>query len=136
MPVYTATADIYNVLSQKIVAQLTDDTTGLTVNTTFVDSALSRAEGVVDSYVGKAYDVPLVLPVSDSIAHAVLTLAVCFLYRRRPGAIPDEAKEACKDTMAWLEKVASGSIELDGLIAADDQAEQSVDDQVFTVQVF
>lgn len=137
MPAYVATADIYNVLSSKLVAQLTDDTNGTTVDTDKVDSALDRAEGVVNSYVGKQYDVPLDTPVSGDIVHAVLTLSVCYLYRRRPGALPAEAKEACKDVMEWLEKVASGELPLDTVTAdADDAADSETDDQVFTVQPF
>lgn len=137
MPTYVATADIYNVLSSKIVAQLTDDTAGTTVDTSKVDSALERAEGVVNSYVGKQYDVPLDTPVSDDIVHAVLTLATCYLYRRRPGATPTEVKEACAEMMKWLDEVSSGALPIDTeTTTADDVADQDNDDQVFTVQPF
>lgn len=131
MPVYTSATDIYDVLSSTIVAQLTDDSAGTVVNTDYVESALDRAEGVVDSYVSKAYDVPLDTPVPGSIKHAVLTLAVCNLYKRRPGALPDEAKAACAEVTQWLIDVASGKIELNDLTAADETAESDGDDRVF-----
>jgi len=137
MPTYTATADIYNVVSSKIVAELTDDTAGITVNTTYVDSALDRAESVVDSYVAKVYSVPLSTPVEDSIAHAVLTLAKCYLYKRRPGAIPDEIQADCDKIIEWLEMVASGEVELstedDALTTGADEDNET---EVFSVQVF
>ena len=137
MPAYTATGDIYNVVSSKVVAELTDDTAGTTVNTAYVDSALDRAESVVDSYVGKVYSVPLTTPVEDSIQHAVLTLAKCYLYKRRPGAIPDEVKEDCDKIIAWLEDVASGAIELaTDSDALSTGADEDNADQVFSVQVF
>lgn len=137
MPTYTATTDIYNVLSSKIVAQLTDDAAGETVDTDIVDNALDRAESIVDSYVGKVYTVPLTTPVEDSIAHAVLTLAKCMLYRRRNGAIPDEVKEECDATTKWLEDIAESAVELDDDVSLDSNvAEQNNDDEVFDSQVF
>lgn len=138
MPTYTATADIFDVLSSKIVAQLTDDTNGTTVNNTFVDSALDRAESIVDSYVGKVYSVPLATPVEDSIRHAVLTLAKCMLYRRRSGAIPDEVEQECVKATEWLKSIADSKTELDDDLTADDSivADQSNDDEVFDSQVF
>jgi phage gp36-like protein len=137
MPTYTATADIYNVMSSKIVAELTDDTDGTTANDTYIDSALDRAESLVDSYVGKVYTVPLATPVEKSITHAVLTLAKCMLFRRRHGAIPAEAKDECDAVVKWLEDIATGEIELDDdLTGADTVAEQDNDDEVFDAQVF
>lgn len=136
MPTYTSTADIYDVLSQKHVAELTDDTAGSTVDTDKVDSALDRAEGVVDSYVGKQYDVPLDTPAPQSIIHAVLTLAKCYLFKRRPRAIPDEINQDCSDIVAWLESVAAGEVEIDDLDPADVIADEDADDEVFTKQVF
>lgn len=137
MPTYTATADIFDVLSSKIVAQLTDDANGLIVNNAFVDSALDRAESIVDSYVGKVYSVPLSTPVEKSIRHAVLTLAKCMLYRRRSGAIPDEVEQECEKVTAWLVNMSESAVELDDTTAADtDIAEQSNDDEVFDSQVF
>ena len=136
MPVYTATADIYNVLSSKIVAELTDDTAGTTVDTDKVDSALDRAESVVDSYVGKVYSVPLDTPVLDSIAHAVLVLAKCYLYHRRPGATPDEVQAHCDKIEDWLLKVSTGEVVLEGLAIGKNIAETDSDDEQFSVQVF
>lgn len=137
MPTYTATADIYDVLSSKIVAQLTDDDNGTTVNNTFVDSALDRAESIVDSYVGKVYSVPLSTPVEDSIKHAVVTLAKCMLYRRRSGAIPDEVEQECVKVTEWLKSIADSATELDDDVQADENvAEQSNDDEVFGSQIF
>lgn len=135
MPTYTVTADIYDVMSEKIVAELTDDTAGDTVNTTYVDSALDRAESLVDSYVGKVYTVPLTTPVEDSIKHAVLTLAKCMLFRRRHGAIPAEAKEECEKITEWLEEIGDGAIPIVG-ITGTDVADQGNDDEVFGAQVF
>lgn len=136
MPTYTVTADIFNVISAKIVAELTDDTAGTTPNTDYIDDALLRAESLVDSYVGRAYDVPLSTPVLPSIRHAVLVLARCSLYQRRHGAIPDEIKESCGQTLSWLSDVAKGTATLDTLTIATNIAEQSADPEVFTKQVF
>lgn len=136
MPTYTSTADIYNVLSQKHVAELTDDTAGNTPDDDKIDSALNRAESVVDSYVGKQYDVPLDTPVPQSIAHAVLVLARCYLYSRRPGATPDEIAEACEETIEWLKMIAAGTLEVDDIDAASVIADEDNDDQVFVKQVF
>jgi len=136
MPVYTVTADIYNVVSSKVVAELTDDTAGVTVDTDIIDSALERAESVVDSYVGKVYTVPLSTPVLASVEHAVVTLAACYLYRRRPGATPDEVKEACERTVEWLEKVAAGTIELADETPATDAADEGNDTETFSKMVF
>ncbi len=138
MPTYTATADIYNVLSSKIVAQLTDDDNGTEVNTDFVDNALERAESIVDSYVGKVYSVPLSTPVEASIVHAVVVLAKCMLYRRRNSTLPDEVQTECDQVTKWLELIADEEVELADDVAAGDAivAEQNNDPEVFTAQVF
>lgn len=137
MPAYVVTADIYNVLSTKVVAELTDDSAGATPNNTIIDSALERAESVVDSYVGKVYTVPLTTPVDKSITHAVLTLATCYLHRRRPGAIPDEATDACEKIVVWLEMVAEGNTPLAGGTGVADAADENSSDPLFNdIQVF
>lgn len=136
MPTYTSTTDIYNVVSEKTVAQLTDDAAGTSVDTAKIDSALDRAESVVDSYVGKAYTVPLSVPVLDSITHAVLTLAKCYLYKRRAKSIPEEITKDCEDMIEWLKGIRDGKIELDELSVATDVADTSADDQLFTKMVF
>ena len=136
MPLYTETADIYNVVSEKVVAELTDDAAGESVDTDIIDSALERAESVVDSYVGKVYTVPLTVPVDANITHAVLTLARCYLYSRRPKATPDNVKDACTEIVEWLEMVADGTIELPDAPAATDSADSGLDDEIFTTQVF
>ncbi|MCK5644350.1 MAG: DUF1320 domain-containing protein [Gammaproteobacteria bacterium] len=135
MPDYTVTADIYDVVSEKLVAELTDDTAGEDVDTDLIDSALDRAESVVDSYVGKAYTVPLSTPVEDSIKHAVLTLAKCYLYGRRPGATPDQVTKDCEDMIAWLKMISEGDVALEASVGAD-IAEQGNDTEVFKVQIF
>lgn len=136
MPTYTVTADIYNVASQKLIGELTDDTNGTTPDTDIVDNALERAESVVDSYVGKVYTVPLSTPVDANIEHAVVTLARCYLFTRRPSVTPDEITKSCEDVIKWLEGVRDGVIELapDVTVAAD-AADQGQDDELFNDQM-
>lgn len=84
-----------------------------TVNTAPVEQAIADADAIIDSYLRKRHTVPL------SPVPQVITRASCILARyelsvggdREP---PDQVKEGRKDTIAWLAKIADGSVTLEG----------------------
>lgn len=136
MPVYTVAADIYNVMSQKVAAELTDDTDGTTPDVDRIEDALERAEGIVDSYLSKQVTIPLVVPVSGAVRHYVLTLATCYLFKRRRGTLTEELENGCRAIMEELKKIGTGESEVPGATELPEGADTDTDDRVFTVQVF
>lgn len=84
-----------------------------TVNVAPVEQAIADADGIIDSFLRKRHGVPL------SPVPQVITRASCILARyelsvggdREP---PDQVKEGRKDTIAWLGKIADGSVTLEG----------------------
>ncbi len=84
-----------------------------TVNVVPVEQAIADADGIIDSFLRKRHAVPL------SPAPQVITRASCILARyelsvggdREP---PDQVKDGRKDTIAWLGKIADGTVTLEG----------------------
>jgi phage gp36-like protein len=84
-----------------------------TVNAVPVAQAIADADAIIDSYLRKRHSVPL------SPVPQVITRASCMLARyelsvggdREPA---DQVKEGRKDTIAWLAKIADGTVTLEG----------------------
>lgn len=74
-----------------------------------VDDALCEAEGVVNSYVRKRYEVPLA-PVPEIIRRLTANLAVYILKSRRDAVCEKDAVEQ-EQRLEWLKGLAEGNID-------------------------
>ena len=107
---YCAKADILDLLEEQLLVQLTDDEgTGL-VDEARVDKAIADACGEVDGYLGSRY--PLPLPSTPAIVRkCAVDIAIYNLFSRRLGP-PEERIKRYETSVAFLSKVATGSIGL------------------------
>lgn len=83
-----------------------------TVTAAPVEQAIADADAIIDSYLRKRYRVPL-SPVPQVITRASCVLAryeLCVGGDREPA---DQVKEGRKDIVAWLGKVADGTVTLE-----------------------
>ena len=109
---YCSKADILERLEEQVLAQLTDDAAGVTVDDAKVDRAIADAQAEIDGYVGTRRPVPL-SPAPDIIRKVCVELAIYHLYSRRMGA-PDEWRTRYEDDRRWLEQAAAGRVSLGG----------------------
>lgn len=108
---YITQADIVpRRLASKELIELTDDAKTGEVDAVLVTDICAEASGLVDSFAGGRYTLPLT--VTEQIKSLAIDIAVykLFLRRRR---MTDEVKLANEDAMKLLRAVADGDASLD-----------------------
>ena len=112
---YITNADIEERLGSEAYVQLTDDDGNGVANVGVVDEARFGAEGEVNSYLARRYQVPIDVSkhseLADLLASVTLDLVEYRLRSRRP-PIPQDAVDRHNKTLEWLKGVADGSVEL------------------------
>ncbi|MFQ5415021.1 MAG: phage protein Gp36 family protein [Phycisphaerae bacterium] len=115
---YITNADIEERLGTAAYIQLTDDDGDGTADIGVVDEARLGADGEVNSYLARRFAVPIDLTahpeVADILATITLDLAEYRLRVRRP-PVPAEAAAKRDAAIAWLARVAAGTIEVPSL---------------------
>lgn len=74
-----------------------------------IAKALADADAEIDSYIVKAYDLPL----PSTPARLVTIACDIAFYRLHPARPPDDVRRRYEDAVAWLRDVAEGRAELD-----------------------
>jgi phage gp36-like protein len=106
---YATKADILSQVPEEKLVQLTTDS-GDQIDDVVLNDILVKTDGEIDSYLRVRYEVP-VNPIPPEISQAAVVIAKYRLYHRRTdfgvseGVDGDYAK-----TIAWLSKIASGSV--------------------------
>ncbi len=112
---YVTNSDIEERLGTAAYVQLTDDTGTGSADTDKVDEARLGAEGEVNSYLGRRYQVPIDLAqhaeVADVLKSFVLDLAEYRLHARRP-PVPGAVSNKRNQAIAWLDRVARADVVL------------------------
>jgi len=112
---YISNSDIETRLGSAVYVQLTDDTGAGTPNEAVVNEARAGAEGEVDAYLARRYAVPIDLSRHPELAGILTSMALDLAeYRlrlRRP-PISSEAVARRDAAVTWLQRAASGEIEL------------------------
>jgi phage gp36-like protein len=132
---YCVAADMLAAYPTARLVELTDDEASGSVSEVRINQALSDAQGLVDAYLGRRYQVPLATP-PVAIKRLVLDLAYCGLLERRD-VLPEEWKERRKAVQATLDAIATGKLSVgvdpppsDSAMALG--AEVTAEDRVFT----
>jgi phage gp36-like protein len=107
---YCTQADILERITAELLAQLTDDVDGDTIDSDVVSRAIADADSVIDGYVGKRYTLPL-STVPPVLLKASTEISIYNLYSRRMGA-PDEWRTRYEDNRSWLKELAAGKVTL------------------------
>ncbi len=112
---YITNTDIQERLGSAAYVQLTDDDGDNQADVGVVDEARLGAEGEVNSYLARRFQVPIDLTahadLTNLLASITLDLAEYRLHARRP-PIPEDTRRRHGEAVAWLIRVADGSIEL------------------------
>ena len=108
---YSTQDDILDKLSQEKLAQLTSDD-GDDVDDSVVAKAISDADSTIDSYISKAYTVPVtIVPVPPKLNQLSVTIAIYNLFARRStnvGGVNEVVRQDYEDAIRFLEFVAVG----------------------------
>ena len=108
---YITTDEVVEQLTEKAVAQFTDDVSGQAVNYELLTEIIVNSSGLIDNYLRGRYRLPL------NNEHYILK-AICLelvkyeLYKRR-GKIPDAVKEAYTEAVERLKAIQKRDIVLD-----------------------
>lgn len=112
---YATSSDIAIYMPAEALLRLGSDDPGATApDGTIIAMALEQAASLIDAALRAAgIAVPLAEP-PPIIKELALSLARCWLYRRRPEgmAMPDALKDACQASDRMLAAIASGAIKL------------------------
>ncbi len=112
---YITNADIEERLGSAAYVQLTDDDGDGQADVGVVDEARLGAEGELNSYFARRYDVPIDLTahpdLADLIKSFTLDLVEYRLRSRRP-PVPQDITRRRADAVEWLTCVADGRVEL------------------------
>lgn len=110
---YSTKVDILQVLSQRDLAQLTDDLDNNSVNTAIVNTAISKADNQIDTYIRGKNGIPFTTPPPRVVDWSV-TLAIFNLYKRRVDLdIPEATRIDYDGVIDELKGVRDGKILLD-----------------------
>jgi len=108
---YATIADLRQWIDEATLVQLTDDDdTGL-VNEDVVATVLESASIEIDGYLGGRYPLPLATPPAILGKYCV-DIAGWLLYVRRDAGAPPHWLERYKTAIAFLNKVAAGTLKL------------------------
>ncbi|MGD2110387.1 MAG: DUF1320 domain-containing protein [Phycisphaerae bacterium] len=112
---YITNADIEERLGSATYVQLTDDDGNGVADTGVVDEARLAAEGEINSYLARRYQVPIDVSahseLADLLASITLDVVEYRLRLRRP-PVPGDAVNLHKRALDWLRGVADGCVEL------------------------
>ena len=112
---YITNSDIEQRLGSHVYVQLTDDDGDGVADAGVVDEARLGADGEVDSYLARRYQVPIDVVTYPELAHvlASVTLDVVEhrLRQRRP-PLPESTVRKREEAIGWLKRIADGEIEL------------------------
>jgi phage gp36-like protein len=93
---------------------------------------IGHADALIDSYTGKIYKVPI-SPVPDIIADISATMAICYLHKFR--SVDSKVwSDSYDQAVEFLNKVASGDVTLEGVVAEPASADDLSTSQSFTAQ--
>ena len=109
---YSTKEDLIKASSERDIIQLSDDARAKVIDEGVVTEAISKADALIDSYIGGRYRVPLTnvpLVIGDISAQ----LAIYFLWERRQRQnMPASLMEIYKNLIARLKQIHEGTIDL------------------------
>jgi|GEM_PF-2991887 len=114
---YSLKTDIQKEISDAEIIDLTDDEGIGIINEARIAAAISKADGIIDSYCGQATTVPFTV-VPPVIKEHSVTLAIYFLFARRSAA-PEIRRKNYEDAMKHLIDIAQGKATLGDTTQAD-----------------
>lgn len=107
---YATQADLTDRFGELELAQRTDRTNGLVIDTVVLGRALNDADAEIDGYLATRYSLPL------GTAPAVLVRLACDIarYRLYDDGAPETVRLRYQDAVSLLKRISSGEVQLAG----------------------
>lgn len=112
---YCTQQDLVDRYGQTKLVQLTDKTNRpqTMIDTTVVDRAITDASSLINSFLGKKYQLPLTVAAPDVLVTYACQIAWFLLHGDAAGK-DHPARMAHDDAKRWLERVANGLVIIEG----------------------
>jgi len=113
---YATQADMVDRFGEAEVAQRTNRTDGLTIDTAVLERALTDADAEINSYLAAHYSLPL------PSTPAVLVRLACDIARHSlyDVAVTETIRTRYEDVVSLLRRFASGDVRLEGMVDVAD----------------
>lgn len=110
---YATQIDLVDRFGAEELAQRTNRTDGLTIDTVVLERALADADAEIDSYLAARYTLPL------SSTPVVLNRLACDIarYRLYDDGTPATVRQRYEDAVSLLKRMANGDVQLAGMAA-------------------
>jgi len=108
---YSTKTDILKQISEEDLTGLTDDAGNGMVDDNVVNKAIQDADGEINSYCKKKYEVPF-NPVPDMINKLSVDISIYHLYSRRQNLLNESVMKRYDDAIKFLKDVARGLAEI------------------------
>jgi len=110
---YATQIDLVDRFGADELAQRTNRTDGLTIDTVVLERALTDADAEIDSYLAARYTLPL------SSTPVVLNRLACDIarYRLYDDGTPATVRQRYEDAVSLLKRMANGDVQLAGMAA-------------------
>jgi phage gp36-like protein len=123
---YTTLDNLKSTEPEAQIIQLTDDANTGAVVTAVANDAMTKADGLIDSYLRGHITLPLPQPYPTIVVQIATELAICNLYVRRFGSnLPDSILTRQKWAEGKLKEIVAGKI-----VISDDEEVQSASGNV------
>lgn len=124
---YCTISDITDQLPSRDLIALTDDDRMGVANSAVVDRAIADGDATIDAYCQNRYPLPLD-PVPTAIRRLCVDLAIYNLFSRRSSVLdlPEIRKDRQKEAIRFLEKVATGTIQIGAALPEPESSGNSV----------
>ena len=139
---YSSQTDIEQRLTAQVVASLTDDSGGSSLDSAKLVDVISDADSLINSYLRSRYSVPFVTDVPKLVVRLSADLAIYFLFQRKYDTdMPETIRFRYTDAVKTLESIQSGRMHLDDVPASESEVPAQVmtnktaEDRMFTKQL-
>lgn len=108
---YATRAQLEEALTPTLLAQLTDDSAGVTPDEGLIAEMMAQADDLIDVYLGQAVPLPVTAPetLPPALSRIAVQVTIYFLYLRR--GLADEARrEDYRSQVQLLSQMATGKI--------------------------
>ena len=107
---YATQQDVIDTYGQEALTVAADRDGDGVADPGVADKALADASELMDSYLGKRYDLPL--PTVPEVLKPVCVDIALYRMSQGPATLTDEIKDRYRAALRWLERVADGKVSL------------------------
>ncbi len=133
---YCREVDIKAAATEAVVKRLTDDTSGLTIDSNVLNQAIAWADDRINGSLRAQHTVPIT-PVPNVVKQLSVDLTVYRLYSRRiDRGIPESIENLFDTNEKYLDKIQKGTIQLSDSTAYANTGSMFVSSKSSTSQVY